>query len=35
LTEEGNVQITGRDLRVKNPPAGQRNLFERATALSI
>jgi hypothetical protein len=35
LTEDGNVEITGRDLREKNPPAGQGNLFEQATALSI
>jgi hypothetical protein len=31
LTEDGNVEITGRDLREKHPPAGRRNLFERAS----
>ena len=35
LTEDGNVEITGRDLREKNPPADQGNLFERATAISV
>jgi hypothetical protein len=34
LTEDGNVEITGRDLREKNPPAEQGSLFERAAALS-
>src|SRR5437660_11867469 len=33
LTDDGNVEITGRDLRVKTP-AGQ-DLFERAAAMSI
>jgi uncharacterized protein DUF1488 len=28
LTDDGNVEITGRDLREKDPPAGRRNLFE-------
>ena len=28
LTEDGNIEITGRDLREKAPPVGQRNLFE-------
>jgi Protein of unknown function (DUF1488) len=31
LTEDGNVEITGRDLHEKNPPAGQGSLFGRAT----
>jgi hypothetical protein len=34
LTDDGNVEITGRDLREKNPPVGQRNLFERSSVLS-
>jgi hypothetical protein len=34
LTEDGNVEINGRDLRKRNPPAGQGNLFERATSLN-
>jgi hypothetical protein len=32
LTEDGNVEITGRDLREKTPPVGQGSLFARATA---
>ena len=32
LTDNGNVEITGRDLREKTPPVGQGSLFERATA---
>jgi hypothetical protein len=35
LTEDGNVEITGRDLREKNPPTGQRDLFDRPAALII
>src|SRR6266567_6238906 len=31
LTNDGHVEITGRDLREKNPPVGQRNLFEPAS----
>ena len=27
LTDDGNVEITGRDLREKTPPIGQGNLF--------
>lgn len=27
LTDDGNVEITGRDLREKMPPAGQGSLF--------
>jgi hypothetical protein len=29
MTDEANVEITGRDLREKSPPVGQVNLFER------
>jgi hypothetical protein len=29
LTEDGNVEITGRDLREKAPPPGQRDFFQR------
>jgi hypothetical protein len=32
LTEDGNVEITGRDLREKTPPVGQPSLFERLTS---
>jgi hypothetical protein len=28
LTEDGNVEITGRDLRDKTPPVGLGSLFE-------
>jgi hypothetical protein len=28
LTDDGNVEITGRDLREKTPPVGQGSLFE-------
>ena len=35
LTEDGNVEITGRDLREKAAPAGQGNLFERTAALNV
>ena len=28
LADDGNVEITGRDLREKTPPAGQHSLFE-------
>jgi hypothetical protein len=35
LTDDGNVEITGRDLREKTPPDGRRNLFERAAAMSV
>ena len=28
LTEDGNIEITGRDLRERTPPAGQGSLFE-------
>jgi hypothetical protein len=29
-TADGNVEITSRDLREKNPPAGKSNLVERS-----
>lgn len=32
LADDGNVEITGRDLREKMPPAGQGRLFESAAA---
>jgi len=35
LTDDGNVEITGRDLREKNPPAGRRNLFEGSSMPSV
>jgi hypothetical protein len=35
LTEDGNIKISGRDLREKLPPAGQRDLFKQAAALSV
>ncbi len=35
LTDDGNVEITGRDLREQNPSARERDLFERAAALSV
>src|SRR5258708_7432301 len=31
LTDTGDVEITGRDLRDKTPPVGQRRAFEQAT----
>jgi hypothetical protein len=34
LTEDGNVEITGRDVREKTPSAGQRDLFARLAALT-
>ena len=30
LTDDGNVEITGRDLRERTPPVGQANLFDNA-----
>jgi hypothetical protein len=30
LSETGDVEISGRDLREKTPPVGQGTLFERA-----
>jgi hypothetical protein len=32
LTDDGNVEITGRDLREKTTPIGQGSLFAQATA---
>jgi hypothetical protein len=32
LTEDGNVEITGRDLRERTPPVGQGNLLGHAAA---
>jgi len=32
LADDGNVEITGRDLREKSPPIGQHNLFEPGVA---
>ena len=32
LSDDGNVEITGRDLRERGPAAGQGNLFDRMTA---
>jgi hypothetical protein len=32
LTDDGNVEITGRDLREKTPPVCQGNLFENASS---
>jgi hypothetical protein len=34
LTDDGNIEITGRDLREKSR-AGQHDLFERAVAMSV
>lgn len=31
LSEDGNVEITGRDLREKTPPLGKGRLFEMLT----
>jgi hypothetical protein len=35
LTDTGDVEITGRDVREKTPPVGQRDLFERSATLSV
>lgn len=32
LTEDGNVEMTGRDLREKMPPVGQGSLFAETAA---
>ena len=32
LADDGNVEITGRDLREKAPPPGQGSLFQRSAA---
>jgi hypothetical protein len=34
LTEDGNVEITGRDLREKTHPVGRRNLFEAVRSIA-
>jgi hypothetical protein len=34
ITEDGDVETSGRDLREKTPPGGQGSLFARATWLS-
>jgi hypothetical protein len=34
LTEDGNVEITGRDLREKTPPVSQSTLFERSVLIA-
>jgi hypothetical protein len=34
LTDDGNIEITGRDVREKTPSAGQRDLFAPSAALS-
>jgi Protein of unknown function (DUF1488) len=31
LSDDGNIEITGRDLRERTPPVGQGHLFERST----
>jgi hypothetical protein len=33
LSETGDVEISGRDLREKTPPVGQGSLFERRIAI--
>jgi hypothetical protein len=35
LTEDGNVEITGRDLREKTPPLGRRSLFSETGVASV
>ena len=35
LTDDGNVDITGRDLREKNPPARQHDPFDRPALLNV
>jgi hypothetical protein len=35
LTEDGNVEITGRDLREKIAAAGQRDLFARSSSSAL
>jgi hypothetical protein len=32
VTNDGNIEINGRDVREKAPTMGQRDLFERAAA---
>jgi hypothetical protein len=35
LTDDGYIEINGRDVREKAPTMGQRDLFERAAAASV
>jgi Protein of unknown function (DUF1488) len=35
LTDDGNVEITGRDLRERTPPAGQRDFFHQSASTSV
>jgi hypothetical protein len=35
LTDTGDVEITGRDLRERTPPGGQGSLFERPMAVRL
>jgi hypothetical protein len=35
LTETGDMEITGRDLREKTPPVGQGNFFDQISSQSI
>ena len=35
LTEDGDVEITGRDLRQKTPPVGQGSFFDRMTSPNV
>ena len=35
LTDDGNVEITGRDLRERAPPVGRRSLFETGGARAL
>jgi hypothetical protein len=35
LAEDGNVEITGRDLQEKTPPVGQGSLFERPAVIEL
>ena len=35
LTDDGNVEITGRDLRERSPAVGRRGLFDRPMSSSV
>ena len=35
LAEDGNIEITGRDLREKTPPVGQGNFFDQISSRGI
>jgi len=35
LTDDGNVEITGRDLRERTPPAGQRDFFHQSPSARL